>query len=111
MLLFFFTVLLNDVKFTSEVFFNSLEYKNFIDKNNLLPLITVTGTVFAFFSIVILTFGDFSRYVKNESELKNHQLNSYYESDRKLKTENFATQIIGICIVVMLTLIALSFIL
>lgn len=48
---------------------------------------------------------------KNESELKNHQLNSYYESDRKLKTENFATQIIGICIVVMLTLIALSFIL
>ena len=74
MLLFFFTVLLNDVKFTSEVFFNSLEYKNFIDKNNLLPLITVTGTVFAFFSIVILTFGDFSRYVKNESELKKGNL-------------------------------------
>ena len=74
MLLFFFTVLLSDVKFTSEVFFNSLEYKNFIDKNNLLPLITVTGTVFAFFSIVILTFGDFSRYVKNESELKKGNL-------------------------------------
>ena len=74
MLLFFFTVLLNDVKFTSEVFFNSLEYKNFIDKNNLLPLITVTGTVFAFFSIVILTFGDFSRYVKNENELKKGNL-------------------------------------
>ncbi len=70
MLLFFLTILLSDVKLTSEVFFNSLEYKNFIDKNNLLPLITVTGTVFAFFSIVILTFGDFSRYVKSESELK-----------------------------------------
>ena len=74
MLLFFFTVLLSDVKFTSEVFFNSLEYINFIDKNNLLPLITVTGTVFAFFSIVILTFGDFSRYVKNENELKKGNL-------------------------------------
>ena len=74
MLLFFFTVLLSDVKLTSEVFFNSLEYKNFIDKNNFLPLITVTGTVFAFFSIVILTFGDFSRYVKNESELKKGNL-------------------------------------
>ena len=74
MLLFFFTVLLSDVKFTSEAFFNSLEYKNFIDKNNLLPLITVTGTVFAFFSIVILTFGDFSRYVKNENELKKGNL-------------------------------------
>ena len=74
MLLFFFTVLLSDVKFTSEVFFNSLEYKNFTDKNNLLPLITVTGTVFAFFSIVILTFGDFSRYVKNENELKKGNL-------------------------------------
>ena len=42
--------------------------------NNFLPLITVTGTVFAFFSIVILTFGDFSRYVKNESELKKGNL-------------------------------------
>ena len=31
---------------------------------------TVTGTIFAYFSIVILTFGDFSRYVKNETQLK-----------------------------------------
>jgi hypothetical protein len=36
---------------------------------------------------------------------------SYYESDRKLKTEKFATQTIGVCIVVMLILIVLSFIL
>ena len=32
-------------------------------------------------------------------------------SDRKLKTEKFATQAIGICAVVMLTLLILSFIL
>jgi len=48
---------------------------------------------------------------KDESELKNHNLHSYYESDRKLKTEKFATQAIGICAVVMLTLLILSFIL
>ena len=70
MLLFFFTVLLNDVKFSTYVFFNSLNYDNFIDADNLGPLITVAGTVFAYFSIVILSFGDFSRYTKNEIELK-----------------------------------------
>ena len=70
MLLFFFTVLLNDVKFSTYVFVNSLNYDNFIDANNLGPLITVAGTIFAYFSIVILSFGDFSRYAKNEIELK-----------------------------------------
>ena len=30
---------------------------------------TVTGTSFAYFSIVILSYGDFSRYVKNENQL------------------------------------------
>ena len=70
MLLFFFSVLLSDVKFTTEVFINSLTFTNFIDKNNLFPLITVAGTVFAYFSIIILSFGDFSRYVKDEKELK-----------------------------------------
>ena len=65
MLLFFFSVLLSDVKFTTEVFINSLTFTNFIDKNNLFPLITVAGTVFAYFSIIILSFGDFSRSVKD----------------------------------------------
>ncbi len=70
MLLFFFSVLLSDVKFTSSIFMNSLSYNSLIDKNNLMPLITVAGTMFAYFSIVILSFGDFSRYVKDEKELK-----------------------------------------
>ena len=74
MLLFFFTVLLSDVKFTTDIFVNSLNYTNFIDKNNLMPLITVAGTMFAYFSIVILSFGDFSRYVKDEAELKKGNL-------------------------------------
>ncbi len=70
MLLFFFTVLLSDVKFTTKTFIDILDFSNFFDLNNLAPLITVSGTIFAYFSIVILSFGDFSRYVKNENELK-----------------------------------------
>ncbi len=70
MILFFFTVFLSDVKFTTQSFLNILSFENFLNKNNLGPLVTVAGTVFAYFSIVILSFGDFSRYVKNESELK-----------------------------------------
>ena len=41
-----------------------------ISKINLLPLIVVTGTIFAYFSIVIINFGDFSRYVKSSDTLK-----------------------------------------
>ncbi len=61
---------------------------------------------------------------KSEDDIKEHchysglpspsayeDKHSYYESDRKLKTEKFATQVIGICAIVMLTLIVLSFIL
>ena len=74
MLLFFLSTLLTDVKFTSEAFVNFLEYEDIINLENLGPLITVAGTVFAYFSIVILSFGDFSRYVKNERELKKGNL-------------------------------------
>ena len=70
MLLFFLSVLLSDVKFTSQAFLNILNTQNFLDKNNFGPLITVTSTVFAYFSVVILSFGDFSRYVKDEGQLK-----------------------------------------
>ena len=44
--------------------------KDMISKINLLPLIVVTGTIFAYFSIVIINFGDFSRYVKSSDTLK-----------------------------------------
>ena len=74
MLIFFFSVLLNDVKFSSKAFIEVFDLGNFLDKENFAPLITVTGTVFAYFSLVILSFGDFSRYVKNESELNKGNL-------------------------------------
>ena len=74
MLLFFFSILLADVKITSKAFINILDLNNFIDLNNIVPFLTVTGTVFAYLSIVILTFGDFSRYVKSEKEMKKGNL-------------------------------------
>ena len=74
MLIFFFSVLLNDVQFSLNAFLKNLKIENFFDKNNIVPIISVTGTIFAFFSIIILSFGDFSRYVKNESELKKGNL-------------------------------------
>ena len=51
-----------------------LNVENVVSKSNILPLLTVIGTMFAYLSIVILNFGDFSRYVKNESELKKGNL-------------------------------------
>tara|TARA_B100001057_G_scaffold124825_1_gene123548 strand:+ start:212 stop:1669 length:1458 start_codon:yes stop_codon:yes gene_type:complete len=74
MVLFFFSVLLSDVKFTVDAFVNSIDYGNFIEFDNLGPLATVAGTTFAYFSIIILSYGDFSRYVKNEKELKKGNL-------------------------------------
>ena len=46
----------------------SIKTENFISKENLYTLVGLTGTLFAYFSIVILNVGDFSRYVKNSSE-------------------------------------------
>ena len=74
MLIFFFVVLLSDVKITSIAFSNIFNFKNFIELKNLVPLLTVAGTIFAYFSILIISFGDFSRYVKNDEELKKGNL-------------------------------------
>ncbi len=68
-ILFFFCVLLSDVKITTQTFISILNYNNFFDINNIAPILTVTGVIFAYFSIIILSFGDYSRYVKNEKEL------------------------------------------
>ena len=46
-----------------------LVLKDIFSNQNIFPIITIAGTIFAYFSIVIVNFGDFSRYVKNEKEL------------------------------------------
>jgi NCS1 family nucleobase:cation symporter-1 len=70
MLIFFLTVFLYDVKVVSAAFIDIFSINNLFDKANLAPLITVTATIFTYFSIMIINYGDFSRYVKNEDELK-----------------------------------------
>ena len=70
MIIFFLGILLSDVKLTSKAFSELLDYKNLFDKENIFALLSVAGSIFAYFSIIIISFGDFSRYVKNEDELK-----------------------------------------
>ena len=74
MLLFFLVVLLYDVKIVSAAFADIFTLNNIFDKNNIAPLITVAGTIFAYFSVVIVSYGDFARYVKNDNELKKGNL-------------------------------------
>jgi len=74
MLLFFFVILLYDLKIVSVAFFEIFSFKNVLDMSNIVPVITVAGTIFAYFSIVIVNYGDFARYVKNENELKKGNL-------------------------------------
>ena len=74
MLFFFLVVFLYDVKAVSTAFVDIFSLSNVFDKNNIAPLITVAGTIFAYFAVTIVNYGDFSRYVKNESELKKGNL-------------------------------------
>ena len=54
----------------------SVLYKNniFFDKENIVALLSIAGTFFAYFSIVIVNIGDFSRYVKDEREVNKGNL-------------------------------------
>jgi len=55
--------------------FHKLLINNAIyNKQSLYALLSVSGTFFAYFSIVILNFGDFSRYTKNENEVNKGNL-------------------------------------
>ncbi len=74
MIVFFFIVFLSDVKITSLAFINILNFENFLNLDNLAPLLTVAGTIFAYFSIIIISYGDYSRYVKDEVNLKKGNL-------------------------------------
>ena len=47
---------------------------NALAKKNIIPLLTIIGTMFTYFSIIIVNFGDFSRYVKNNKELNKGNL-------------------------------------
>ena len=72
--LFFFIVFLSDVKLTSKAFVETLNFENFFNTDYIIQLLSVAATIFAYFSIIIVSFGDFSRYVKNNNELKKGNL-------------------------------------
>ena len=77
MLLFFLVVLLLDVKFVFQAFVDIFNFDNIFLKTNIAPLFVVAATVFAYFSVVIVNYGDFSRYVKNKDELKKGNLSLF----------------------------------
>jgi len=58
----------------TDSFKNLLVFDNFVSKSSIYPFLSVFSTMFAYFAIVIVNFGDFSRFVKNESELKKGNL-------------------------------------
>ncbi len=61
----------NEILSASKDLFNDgIVYNN----ESLIALLSVAGTFFAYFSIVIVNFGDFSRYAKSESELNKGNL-------------------------------------
>ena len=74
-LVIFFIILIRDnynqiLEAIDNLFQNNMIY----NKDNFFALLSVSGTFFAYFSIVIVNYGDFSRYAKNESEVNKGNL-------------------------------------
>ena len=76
-LIFFFGILLSDVKLTSKAFSEIFNYKDFYNNENIFALFSVAGTIFVYFSIIIISYGDISRHVKNERELNKGNLSLF----------------------------------
>ena len=77
MILFLSLIFSENSKYVFESFKDILIFENVYTKENIITTLTVAGTIFSYFSIVIVNFGDFSRYVKNESELKKGNLSLF----------------------------------
>ena len=69
-LLLFFVVLIADPElFVMDSFTSKINLERGFTDFQLKNMIGITGTLFAYFSILIMNFGDYSRYVKNPQEL------------------------------------------
>ena len=77
MILFLSLIFKENQKYVYESFKDILIFKNIYTKESIITIFTVAGTIFSYFSIVIVNFGDFSRYVENESELKKGNLSLF----------------------------------
>ncbi len=69
MIIFLIIIFSEHSKDVSKSFKDIITYDLSTIKHDFIPLLTVAGYIFAYFSIVIMNFGDFSRYVKNNKEL------------------------------------------
>jgi nucleobase:cation symporter-1, NCS1 family len=67
-------IVLYEYNYVTQAFLQIFIFEDIFLKKNIIPLLTVAGTIFAYFSIMILNYGDFSRYVKNSKELKKGNL-------------------------------------
>ena len=74
LILFLIIIISENYQELSNLFKVTFNYENFVAKNNIMPLLGVIGTMFAYFSIVIVNFGDFSRYVKTDDDLNKGNL-------------------------------------
>jgi nucleobase:cation symporter-1, NCS1 family len=70
MIFFSIAVISDNSQYILDSFVDIVTFKNIFVKSNIIPLLTVAGTIFAYFSIVIVNFGDYSRYAKDENHLK-----------------------------------------
>ena len=73
-ILFVLIILLSDYDYVTKAFSDIFVYNNIFIKSNIAPLFTVAATIFTYFAIIIVNFGDFSRYVSSEKELKKGNL-------------------------------------
>tara|TARA_B110000263_G_C15268268_1_gene492198 strand:- start:49 stop:1503 length:1455 start_codon:yes stop_codon:yes gene_type:complete len=71
---FFLVVILFDYDEVTLAFLDIFKYENIFIASNITPLLTVAATIFAYFSIIIVSFGDFSRYVSSQRELNKGNL-------------------------------------
>mgnify|MGYP005993283175 CR=1 FL=1 len=76
-LLFFLVVILYDYEYVTKGFLDLFIYENIFIKVNIAPIISIAATIFSYFSIILLNYGDFTRYVKDESELKKGNLSLF----------------------------------
>ncbi len=74
MLSFFFVIILYEYEYVTQAFRSLFVYENIFNKDSINPIISVAATIFAYFSIILLNYGDFTRYVKNQKELKKGNL-------------------------------------
>ena len=66
----FFVVLIADSElFVMETFISKINLENGFTDFQLKNMIGITGTLFAYITILIMNFGDYSRYVKSSQEL------------------------------------------